>query len=246
MEKVNYERLKPGEFEKRLKECPVAYLPLGTLEWHGTHMPLGADGLQSRGFFERLARKIGGIVFPMLFMGVDSAVQTENGFLYGMDNCGDNFVGNMKYESHQLSGSCYYIEEEAFRLYLLAIAKQVARAGFKVLVAHGHGPSVLLFRKLKEEIQKTYDLICLDCWNDEENYKLGLQVDHGGDNETSIMLAVDHDLVDMSLLPQDMDEWPLAIGMGDPRLYASEEKGEEIIRYQLERMSKIIYQRLGK
>lgn len=47
---------------------PVAYLPLGTLEWHGPHMPLGADGIQSKELFVRVAEKVGGVVLPMLFM----------------------------------------------------------------------------------------------------------------------------------------------------------------------------------
>ena len=43
--------------------------PLGTLEWHGPHMPLGADGIQSKELFVRVAEKVGGVVLPMLFMG---------------------------------------------------------------------------------------------------------------------------------------------------------------------------------
>ncbi len=50
-EKVLYQELTPAEFTARLEKCPVAYLPLGTLEWHSYHLPLGSDGLQSLGFF---------------------------------------------------------------------------------------------------------------------------------------------------------------------------------------------------
>ncbi len=28
---------------------PVAYIPIGTLEWHGIHGPVGADGIQDGG-----------------------------------------------------------------------------------------------------------------------------------------------------------------------------------------------------
>ena len=48
MKKVLYEELLPEECVQRIQEMPVAYLPLGTLEWHGPHMPLGADGIQSK------------------------------------------------------------------------------------------------------------------------------------------------------------------------------------------------------
>ena len=71
MEKVLYEELCPDELVQRLQEMPVAYLPLGTLEWHGPHMPLGADGIQSKELFVRVAEKIGGVVLPMLFLVPD-------------------------------------------------------------------------------------------------------------------------------------------------------------------------------
>ena len=71
MKKVLYEELLPEECVQRIQEMPVAYLPLGTLEWHGPHMPLGADGIQSKELFVRVAEKVGGVVLPMLFMGPD-------------------------------------------------------------------------------------------------------------------------------------------------------------------------------
>ena len=63
-DKVRYEELLPHEFEARLQERPVGYLPIGTLEWHGVQNALGADFLQARGLFERAARRFGGIVLP--------------------------------------------------------------------------------------------------------------------------------------------------------------------------------------
>ena len=62
MKKVLYEELLPEECVQRIQEMPVAYLPLGTLEWHGPHMPLGADGIQSKELFVRVAEKVGGVV----------------------------------------------------------------------------------------------------------------------------------------------------------------------------------------
>jgi creatinine amidohydrolase len=45
-QKICYSELTPGEFKKRLAAAPIAYLPMGTLEWHSQHLPLGADGIQ--------------------------------------------------------------------------------------------------------------------------------------------------------------------------------------------------------
>ncbi len=89
MKKVLYEELLPEELVQRVQEMPVAYLPLGTLEWHGPHMPLGADGIQSKELFVRVAEKVGGVVLPMLFMGPDRIFHDGgksilwNGYQYG-------------------------------------------------------------------------------------------------------------------------------------------------------------------
>ncbi len=53
-ETVQYEELTPSEFREKLNNAPVAYLPLGTLEYHGEHLPLGTDALHSKGFFTKL------------------------------------------------------------------------------------------------------------------------------------------------------------------------------------------------
>ena len=78
MDKVLYEELLPAEFSQRIREMPIAYLPLGTLEWHGPHMPLGADGIQAKGLFIRLAEIVGGVVLPMLFMGPDRVFNDQD------------------------------------------------------------------------------------------------------------------------------------------------------------------------
>ena len=94
MKKVLYEELLPEECVQRIKEMPVAYLPLGTLEWHGPHMPLGADGIQSKELFVRVAEKVGGVVLPMLFMGPDRLFDDRGTVFYGMDINTDGALHN--------------------------------------------------------------------------------------------------------------------------------------------------------
>ena len=47
MRKVKYEELLPHEFEEALRQFPVAYVPVGSLEWHGRHLALGNDTLKA-------------------------------------------------------------------------------------------------------------------------------------------------------------------------------------------------------
>ena len=50
-----YEELRPDQLELLLKEAPIAYWPLGLLEHHGWHLPIGFDGLKADRICRRLA-----------------------------------------------------------------------------------------------------------------------------------------------------------------------------------------------
>jgi creatinine amidohydrolase len=64
------ELLSPEQIEARLAASPVAYLPLGTLEYHGPHLPVGLDALTAYGICRRAAERDGGIVLPPYYQGV--------------------------------------------------------------------------------------------------------------------------------------------------------------------------------
>ncbi|MFK4791238.1 creatininase family protein [Microbacterium sp. ZW T5_56] len=64
------ERLSPAEIEDRLATTSVAYLPLGSLEFHGPHLPVGLDALTAHGICLRAAELAGGIVLPPFYQGV--------------------------------------------------------------------------------------------------------------------------------------------------------------------------------
>jgi len=243
--KVLYQDLTPDEFSARLAECPVAYLPLGTLEWHGDHLPLGSDGLQSQGFFERLAEETGGIVLPMLFVGPDPFDTTINGRdFYGMD-CGRLFSDQCTYEIQQLSGSVYWVPDSTFDLMMNGMMKQLCRAGFKIVVAHGHGPSTDYIGKNRQEFKDRYNLLVLNCWGN-DSADLCLQCDHAGANETSIMMHLYPELVRMEKLPGDTAVWPLGMLGRDPRIHASREHGKAIIDFEVGKMKKVIGRELEK
>jgi creatinine amidohydrolase len=245
-EKVLYEELTPTEFRERIARAPVAYLPLGTIEWHGEHLPLGSDGLQSKGFFEILAREAGGIVYPMLFMGPDRQQVIDGKEYYGMDYSVRDEESEFFYSTRQLDGSSYWIAEEEFKVIMEAILKQIKRAGFRVLVAHGHGPSTNFVIKHTAVWEEKYGLKILNCWGYRDEEGMGIMVDHAAMNETSLVMALRPELVHMEYLPAEAVKWPLGISGEDPRLYASREKGSEILEIQKERMVGIINEALGE
>ena len=64
---VQYERLRPRQIVARRRACQVAYLPIGTIEWHGIHNPVGLDTLKIHALLCECAKQIGGLVFPPLY-----------------------------------------------------------------------------------------------------------------------------------------------------------------------------------
>jgi creatinine amidohydrolase len=242
-EKVLYEELTPEEFSLRLADCPVAYLPLGTLEWHSYHLPLGSDGIQSEEFFKRLAAEVGGIVLPKLFIGPDGFDTLINGNeYYGMD-CGRLFSDQCTYEIQQLTGSAYWVADTTFAIMMNGIFKQLSRAGFKIVVAHGHGPSTNFISSHAREYKDRYQLTVMNCWEN-DSADLCLMCDHAGANETSIMLYTRPDLVKMKNLPENTATWPLGMLGNDPRTHATRAYGKSIVHFELKKMGAVIRKEL--
>ena len=225
-DKVDYEELLPHEFESRLAQLPVGYLPIGTLEWHGPQNALGADFLQSRGLFRRAACRFGGIVFPPIWLGPDQIIESETGSsLIGMD-----YAETTK-PHKQLPGSLYWIPKGLFLTLLESILAQAKRAGFKCIIADGHGPSRHAFAEMADSWEKQFGLHLVSASRDfPDEWKT--QMDHAGRNETSILSAVTPELVDLSQLPSDREQWPQGVCGEDPR-DASAAFGEELIESTL-------------
>lgn len=228
--KVRYEELRPHEFRKRLAERPIAYLPLGTLEWHGEHLPLGSDALQSEGLMAECARRFGGIVMPPIYLGPDRAKPTEDGhMLIGMD------YAESTTPPRQLDGSCYWVPAGFHLLMVDAILAQLKRAGFRAVFADGHGPSRTSWVENLSERQARFGLKLFGVTRDiARQWKS--QVDHAARNETSLMMHLRPGLVDLSQLPSARSTWPQGVAGEDPRdataAYGKEcfEKSVELVR----------------
>jgi creatinine amidohydrolase len=63
------ERLRPHQIEAALAERSLIYLPLGTIEWHCHHLPVGLDALTAQGLCLLAAEETGGLVWPVLYYG---------------------------------------------------------------------------------------------------------------------------------------------------------------------------------
>jgi creatinine amidohydrolase len=209
--KVRYDELRPHEFRRRLAERPIAYLPLGTLEWHGELLPLGSDAIQSEGLMLACAQRFGGIVMPPIHLGPDRAKPAEGGqMLIGMD------YADSTTPPRPLDGSCYWVPAGLHLLIVDAIVAQLKRAGFQAVFADGHGPSRSSWVEHLAERQARFGLKLFGVTR-EIARQWKSQMDHAARNETSLMLHLRPDLVDLSQLPQERSTWPQGVAGQDPR-----------------------------
>lgn len=63
------EQMRPDQLEAVLEEAPIAFVPLGTYEHHGWHLPVGFDAIKVYAISQRVAQRTGGVVLPPFFYG---------------------------------------------------------------------------------------------------------------------------------------------------------------------------------
>lgn len=59
-----------AEILERVKECDIAFLPMGSIEQHGYHLPTGEDTYHAMGIGEKLAEKTGVMLLPPPWYGL--------------------------------------------------------------------------------------------------------------------------------------------------------------------------------
>ena len=79
MHEVMMDRITWVEYEARLRDQPVVFLPCGALEQHGPHLPLGVDAMLATDIARKVATHVGGLVAPPLNYGYKSQARCGGG-----------------------------------------------------------------------------------------------------------------------------------------------------------------------
>ncbi|MCP2261350.1 creatinine amidohydrolase [Streptoalloteichus tenebrarius] len=215
-DEVRYDRLLPREFDARLAATPLAYVPVGSLEWHSAHMPYGVDTDKATAICERAARRHGGIVLP----------GNPWGFMQG----------NWRGATHP-----GLRVETIYQLYS-DILRGLATVGFRAaIVVSGHWttkqtiPIACALEQVRQETglrgMVTFDGSDEDCGFDPA---LHLDMDHAGALETSVYGALFPENVHLDRLSElDLSDLPgrechltrSGIQGRDPREAADFERG---------------------
>lgn len=138
-EMVEFEVMRPQQIVEARQRCPAVYLPVGPLEWHGPHLPLGTDGLHAHCVAVEVARRVGGVVLPAYFLGTDT-VRPPDGAqgvrALGFDG-GERIIG-MDFPDNPVKS--LYIEEGALAVILREIVRRIKQDPYRLIViVNGHG-----------------------------------------------------------------------------------------------------------
>jgi creatinine amidohydrolase len=221
MKKVEWEEMLRHEFEAAVTECPVCYLPFGTLERHGSHLPFGQDGMKAHGLCVAAARKHGGVVAPALHWGTHGNVFQE-----------DFKRGTYPGATYNQPPGSVYITEGVLMALALEMFREAEYSGFKVIVAlTGHYPSVQVtaLKHAAEQFMVTRPARVWALAEYELSGEVEVGLDHAGKWETSLFWAMYPELTDMTRLP---DPETGRYDFTSPAAHqASRELGETLVDY---------------
>jgi creatinine amidohydrolase len=161
------------EFESLLN-TKIAYIPIGTIEWHGNYLPLETDFLIAENLCQKVSEEIVGYVLPPIYMGGYGSDLVDGVLMRGMDR-------KLK---KKLLGNIFFLDSETLIKLLKSIVKNLQDQGFsKIIVLTGHGGSgqKLALNKVFEEER----VLVVDPYDE-------VKAHHADEGEISILWACSH------------------------------------------------------
>ena len=185
---VAWEELTASDFVEAVKKSEgVCLIPVGVIEKHGQHLPVGTDYFIVQEICRRLAEKEYCIVYPTLFTGVT-------------------------FEAYHQPGAISYSPELLFQ-FLDETCREIARNGIKkIVLVNGNGSNnsfLNYFCQAQLDTPRDYAVYWIYQWEGSvSNYKVDEEArrkisemrkttggGHGAEMETSMMMAIRPDLV---------------------------------------------------
>ena len=228
------ENITMKEFRKYLKQTRTIVFPFGTIEEHGSHLPLNTDSLIIQEVLKLVAKKKKFFLAPIVYYGVCTTTREHPGTIS--------------------------ISSETLRRLTADLVIECNKKGLRnFLLISGHGGS-LHMSALKESAEKLvyelkdiriavfslYDVL----WRELSEIAETLNDSHAGEMETSIMLHLAPELVkgraaeEYPKIPKPfvvkdkMKYWPGGV-WGNPQK-ASADKGRKAIKLMVEKITEII------
>jgi creatinine amidohydrolase len=240
MPDVEWVNLKARDIKALRERGAIAIIPIGSIEQHGPHLPVQVDALLAGEVALRAARLIAChapvVVLPTIWSGLA--------------------------EHHMSLGGTLTLDLRTFMDLVRGIVRSVARNGFtKILLLNGHGGNMTALNALVGDLSAEMSLpIALATYwiPPQEEFAEILDeqpsVAHACEAETSMLLALRPDLVDMASLDhidpprewaggssdiyvwQSVADWSPSGVAGTPKA-ASADKGERLLKAAAEALA---------
>ncbi|MBM3889025.1 MAG: creatininase family protein [Verrucomicrobia bacterium] len=193
-----WDEMSASDLQAALERKSLVYVPIGTLEFHGPHLPLATDAIHAYEFCLAAAARTGGVVLP---------------------------PSHWSPHGHEKWAGSILVREETFRALMTDVFTRLAEQDVKWVVAcTGHFPSKqepairTIAATVMERFPKTR-IIVLGPWC----HPTDPSADHGGKKETDLMLALRPKLVHMERL-KDPDAFR---GIGKSAVEGTARSGRE-------------------
>lgn len=169
-----------ADLKQRLAEADFAVLPLGSVEWHGPHLPLGSDTILAEGFAGELEA------------GPWHAIQYPTIALTAVPGQTRHYPGTIAVRQETMVG------------YLAQVLEQIARSGFeRILILNAHDANMATVRAAMEWVSGELPVsLLLANWFQLVPWEVTARIlgegparGHGGAFETAGVLAFEPELV---------------------------------------------------
>jgi creatinine amidohydrolase len=233
---IHMNRMSWLQYRERLNtsKAPL-FLPVGALEQHGPHLPLGTDAMLATGIAAGAAAEVGGIVAPALCYGYKSQPKCGGG---------QHFCGTTSLDAATLIGQ---VRD--------TIREFVRHGAERLVLVNGHYENQWFLIEgidlaLRECAGPHLSVMRLEYWDFCTEQTLaaifpqgfpGFALEHAAVIETSMMLQLHPELVRIELIPDEpaahfppydmyptRTEWVPASGVLSSARGASREKGARI------------------
>jgi creatinine amidohydrolase len=247
MSETHWWRMKASELNTLASQDAVAIVPVASTEQHGPHLPTQVDCLLVGEIAHRAAqtavKNCPVVVTPTVWSGLA--------------------------EHHMRLGATISLDYAAFHAVLRGICKSLVRHGFRrILLLNGHGGNIAALTVIVNELAveldapiatTTYWLLAQPAFA--EILEVQSNVRHACEAETSMVLALEPELVDLSLVAaavgptepelSEITGTDAAVrwrsfkartrhgAIGDPRA-ASAEKGERLLSVASDAVSRLV------
>jgi len=239
-----YEELSPEQFYEELKRAPIGYLPIGAMEEHGLQNSLAPDPWAAYEICLRAASRIGGIVHPIV------PIAPAGHPAWSHEELRRRFL--------ESAPPSVWVSRETCKQLYIELLEMFADLGFKVTIAFsGHWPGDYLLQQIETEQggvirgMKFWGGGTVRILKDVYDAQPPTVAGHGTMSETSLVMAINPNWVDLSRVPYIKDS-PISHQLKDlPAEHlanirtANAEYGNKLLDLAADRLVKLANERLA-